>query len=258
MLSGAEVSSPSDILQDIRNGDKQAEKELVERYWRGLIFVLNNQCHDPDLTNDLAQDTFIIVINKARKGDIENPAALGAFIRQVGVNLVIAHFRKESRRKTDVDENIDIQFPDRAPSIQQSLGEKELTQVVKQVMDELPNQRDRELLYRYFVYGHTKQQICDDFELTLAHFDRVLYRARARLKKNLLQKVKSDPTNSTISHLFSIILVLSINNIDAFLVFSGNSVRVSVKQYHHLNIAVTERRNDELVNEQYQREAERV
>lgn len=258
MPAGTGVSSSSDILQDIKNGNKQAESKLVEQYWRGLIFVLKNQCQDPDLIHDLAQDTFVIVINKARSGDIENPHALSAFIRQVGVNLVIAHFRKEKRRKTDVDDNIDVQFPDKAPSIRQSLGNAQLADLVRQVMDELPNQRDRELLYRYFVYGHTKQHICDEFDLTLAHFDRVLYRARARLKSLLLKKVNADPSITTISHLLSLFFILSINSLGFFDDFPLHSVRVSQALAHHRTIAVMERPVHQLGSVWFQQEAKRI
>ena len=51
------------------------------------------------------------------------------------------------------------------------------------LIGELPMQRDRELLWRYYVLGHDKEQLCRDFSLGVEHFDRVLHRARSRLRE---------------------------------------------------------------------------
>ncbi len=231
MLSGAEVSSPSDILQDIRNGSKQAEQELVERYWRGLIFVLNNQCQDPDLTHDLAQDTFIIVINKARNGDIHNPQGLSAFVRQTGINLAIGHFRKEKRRKTDSSETLNFDLPDANQNLSKELNESHLIKLVGQVLEELPTIRDREILQSYFVEGIDKSTLCEQHDLTPAHFDRVLFRARNRLKQLLQHKLGVDISQMTLTHLLSVFLCMQVfsfpekNNV--------NEVRERIARYHY-------------------------
>ena len=36
---------------------------------------------------------------------------------------------------------------------------------------------------RYYVLGHDKEQLCRDFSLGVEHFDRVLHRARSRLRE---------------------------------------------------------------------------
>lgn len=195
--------SPSSLLERIRQGDKDAEQVLVKQYWSNLLFILNNRSHDPELAAELAQETFIVVINKARSGNIENPLALGAFIRQVGINLMIAAYRKDTRRQTDATDNIDIHPVDQ-PDLANSLNEKQLSEIVTQVIHELPTERDKELIFRFFIYGHEKRTICDEFSLTPAHFDRVLHRARSRLKQVLQIKLNVDATHIDLSHLLSI------------------------------------------------------
>ena len=229
--------SAESIVDGIANGDKQAEHQLVDKYWKSLFFVLQRQVSDAELAQDLAQETFIVVINKARSGQIENPAALGKFIRQVGVNLLIANFRKETRRKTDACEDIEVQFSDEYSNIQQALNSEQLTELVKQVMNELPTERDRDLLYRYFVYGQDKGQICQEFELTPEHFDRVLYRARNRLKQVLQVKLNVSSDKIGLSHLLSVFFVLGLSqpldasptNISDNTFFTGN-----VRGFHQI------------------------
>ena len=101
------LESPESLVNRIIKGDSLAENQLVERYWKSLIYILGRRTNDADLTQDIAQDTFLVVISKVRNGQLENPSAIGAFIRNIGINLVIAHYRKEVRRKTEPDEKVD-------------------------------------------------------------------------------------------------------------------------------------------------------
>lgn len=206
MLTEVKELSSSEILERIRHGNKQAEQQMVAQYWRGLTFVLNSQCNDPELVQDIAQETFIIALNKARNGGILNSNALASFIRQTGVNLVISHFRKEKSRKTDAYSPIDIQFPSNAPDVYNRASESELLKVVEEALAQLPTQRDRELIIKYFVENVEKQLICEQFYITPAHFDRVLFRARQRLKELLKQRLNVDIANLSLAHLLSIIL----------------------------------------------------
>ncbi|NCP65721.1 MAG: sigma-70 family RNA polymerase sigma factor [Paraglaciecola sp.] len=204
-------NSPQALVQRIANGDKSAEKQLVSTYYRGLFFILNRQTSNPTLSEDLTQDTFILVIQKARLGEILNPAALNGFIRQVGINLLIAHFRKESRRATHSVDDIDIHIPDAELDISRALHSEKILAVVQQVISELPTDRDRDLLRRFFVYDKPKAQICEELCLSAEHFDRVLFRARQRLKQVIELKLStgSGSTPTDFSHLLTIVLLLS-------------------------------------------------
>ena len=72
---GETLVSPDVLLERIRNGDKQAEEALVSQYWRGLHYIVNRQTSDAELAADIAQDAFVVVITKARKGEIEKDGA---------------------------------------------------------------------------------------------------------------------------------------------------------------------------------------
>jgi DNA-directed RNA polymerase specialized sigma24 family protein len=53
---------------------------------------------------------------------------------------------------------------------------------VAELLEELPTERDRQLLMRFYLDGIDKQQLCHDLGLSPKHFDRVLMRARSRLR----------------------------------------------------------------------------
>jgi RNA polymerase sigma factor (sigma-70 family) len=201
------------IVSRIQQGDKNAEQQLVATYYRGIYFILNRQTKNPSLSEDLAQDTFILVIQKAREGIINNPAAINAFIRQIAVNLLIAYIRKESRRDTHSVEDIEIHAPTDQLEISRAIHSEKTLALVEQLINELPTDRDRNILRSYFVYDLSKQQICENLDLSLEHFDRVLFRARQRLKQLISHKFPSNSSSNgqnTINTLLSVILLIGI------------------------------------------------
>ena len=58
----------------------------------------------------------------------------------------------------------------------------------KALLDELPTERDRLLLMRFYLDGVDKQQLCREIGLSPKHFDRVLMRARGRLRTIIERK----------------------------------------------------------------------
>lgn len=239
-----EASVPTELLlAQIAKGDKQSEQELISRHWRGLHYVLCRRTKDPDLAADLTQDAFLIAIDKARNSGIEKPAAFPAFIRQVGINLMLAHYRKEKRRSTDLQPEIDLYIPDDSPSIYQQLQMKSILNIVEQLMDELTVERDRTILKHYFVYDKEKLEICEELGLGADHFDRVLQRARARLKKLVVLKLGSESAKKLSSALFDTTLLVLLAIASLFFVenksfFSDAAMRELYNQ-RHLSLCVS-------------------
>ncbi|MCV2886392.1 sigma-70 family RNA polymerase sigma factor [Aestuariibacter sp. AA17] len=204
--------SPEKVIQRIESGDKSAEQSLVSYYWRGLLYVLNRHTQDSTLANDIAQDTFITVITKARKGEITSPSGLASFIRQVGINLTIAYYRKAGVSKTDASEDIDVKFADNTVSPTERIGQQQLVEIVVEVIQTLPTERDRELITSYYLHNTPKQTLCSQLSLTPEHFDRVLYRAKERLKLTLSSRLNLDVSHTTLSHLLSLAIVSTLTH----------------------------------------------
>ena len=68
------------------------------------------------------------------------------------------------------------------PSDLSESDDRHLAQAVMAVLDELPTKRDRQILIRFYLDGVDKQQLCRELGLSPKHFDRVLMRARSRLR----------------------------------------------------------------------------
>ncbi|MDA0834948.1 MAG: sigma-70 family RNA polymerase sigma factor [Planctomycetota bacterium] len=89
-------SSDARLVEEARNGSQGAFRELVQRYERRLWRVLLRFVHDPDLAEDLVQDTFLRVYERL---DMFDPARrFGPWLFQIGVNLSLDYLRKKKRR----------------------------------------------------------------------------------------------------------------------------------------------------------------
>nr|WP_241737644.1 sigma-70 family RNA polymerase sigma factor [Neptunicella marina] len=206
------VNHPADIPADklvtlIAAHDEQAEKLLFERYWQGLQFILARRVKEQHLIEDLAQETILLVLHKARNGEINNPKALNGFVRNTAINLLIAHQRKEIRRATSCDENIE-DYPLNEPSDLSHIQYCEATlRLVEQLLSELTSARDKKILQYFYLYEKDKQQICDELVLSAAHFDRVLFRARSRLKQLMQHKISPEHNGLNAFKVFAISLI---------------------------------------------------
>ncbi len=184
---------PAELVRRILAGEREAERQMVERYSRGIGFLLRHLARDPAQAEDLHQETFRLALEKVRAGELREPDKLGGFLSALARNLFLAEVRRSSRRPVvsgaggtggsdRAAEAEGHEAHDPAPGPLTRLLDKEDAALVRRLLAELEPQRDREILFRYFVAEHGKDEICADFGLSGLHFNRVLHRARQRLK----------------------------------------------------------------------------
>jgi RNA polymerase sigma-70 factor (ECF subfamily) len=183
-----EARASADIVERIRRGDTGAETELWERYCRGLLFLLRRRTHDPDLAQDLRQETFRIALEKLRKDGLDDPEKLAAYLRGIAVHLVSGDWRKRSRQNTRADTEVIEQVADTRSDVQTSVSRLELAELVKRLIEELGVERDREILLRFYIREEDKESICTELAITPLHFNRVLFRAKQRFRALLLRE----------------------------------------------------------------------
>jgi len=179
----------TDLASRIRTGDREAEAELVGRYQRGVTLLLRRSAGDPSLAEDLAQETFRIALEKIRRGDLREPEKLAGFLCSLARNLSIEHFRKASSRRTSGSPPEDSVRGDEPDPLERLLR-AEQARIVRGILSELPTERDRQILLRFYLSEEDKSAICRDLGLTSLHFNRVLFRARERYRELFDERAK--------------------------------------------------------------------
>jgi len=179
--TAAEQNTPP-LAERIRAGDAAAERELIDRFGRGVRMILRNAGVDTCAVDDLHQETFRIALEKIRSGELRSAAGLSGFIVSLARNLATDHFRRKARLSSEDPETLeDIQSPH--PSALDRLVDFEEAHCVRQVLEELGTKRDRDLLRRFYLSSEDKEKICADFRLSSLQFNRVLFRAQERYRE---------------------------------------------------------------------------
>jgi RNA polymerase sigma-70 factor, ECF subfamily len=179
--------SLTDLVGRIRSGDREAEAEFVQRYLRGVGIIIRHASSDRSAWEDLTQDTLRLAIEKVRAGDVRDPERLSGFVASLARNLVVEHARRTKARETAAGDNAGG-VQDTAAGPLDRLLQDERDAIVRRLLDELPTERDRAILRRYYLDEQDKDEICAALGLTREHFTRVLFRARQRYRESLEQK----------------------------------------------------------------------
>ncbi len=201
---------PEELVARVRAGDPRAEERIVEIYGRGVAIILDRHTNGRPEAEDLFQDTFRLGLEKLRRGELREPAKLPGFLAQIARSLAIEHYRKLARRKTDADSDAVL---DAVASTESPLGgllARESSALVRRVLHELANERDRQILLRFYIAEEDKDRISADYGLSSLQFNRVLHRARQRYKELLTERLGRDRTVQAAGQLAGAIILLLI------------------------------------------------
>lgn len=134
------------LVELARRGDSEAFGDLVLRYERRLIRVILRFVNDRDLADDLAQETFLRAYERLDQFDPSR--RFGPWLFRIGVNLTLDYLRRRKRRgrwSVFSDAGFD-KMPD--PGIPDPRTAMDLTQDVRQVIDQLPEKYRTVLVLR--------------------------------------------------------------------------------------------------------------
>jgi len=187
-LLTSEHETPALIAAAIGRGDKQAETLLFQKYYKPMLYILERRTGDAELAQDLCQEAFCIVLERLRTKPLDEPDKLAAFLHTTASNLHIADIRKAQRRKTFADQQLLDHAADPTQNQYRTLLKERAGAAVRLLVSAMDNPRDRKLLYSFYIEEKDKPEICAELDLSLRHFDKVLFRARQRFRELVLQR----------------------------------------------------------------------
>jgi RNA polymerase sigma-70 factor (ECF subfamily) len=174
----------TELTRRIQAGSRMAEEEFVETYSHSIRLLLLYKTQNPDMAKDCCQQTLLITLIKIRAGDIVKPESLLSFLRHTATNVATTHFRKE-RRYIPLNDEAFSAPRGISNDAEQDKDSETIRLMLNDILDLLTVERDREVLRRFYLRDEEKSIIRRDLDLSATHFDRVLYRAKIRLRRLL-------------------------------------------------------------------------
>jgi RNA polymerase sigma-70 factor, ECF subfamily len=158
---------------------------LIERNYVGLRLLVARRCRDPHVAADLLNEAVCTTWSKWQAGKIERPEQIAGYVLQVTMNLLRNHRRAIAERPEKRADAAKLQdLPSDTQPADETI-EREIAVQVKSVIRGMASQRDRAILVRFYLDEEDKEAICRDLGLSPLQFDKILHRARGRLRKLL-------------------------------------------------------------------------
>jgi RNA polymerase sigma-70 factor (ECF subfamily) len=180
-----------ELVERIRSGESGSMEELYQLFSKGIRFYLCRQLGPQEL-DDKVHDTFVVVVQAIQRGELREPERLMGFVRTIVRRQVAAHIDKvvhNRREQVELDPTIRLADPRENP--EENAIFLQNAELIHRVLSEL-NERDREILTRFYLSEQSQDQICTEMSLTETQFRLLKSRAKARFgelgKKKLFQK----------------------------------------------------------------------
>ena len=180
-----------DLVERIRNGDESGMEELYRLFGRGIRYYLCRQLGHQEL-DDKVHDTFVIVVQAIRRGELREPDRLMGFVRTVVRRQVAAYIDEAVHsRKDELNLDLGVRVADRRNNPEQSAAFRQKVELMLEVLRSL-SERDREILTRFYLDEQSQESICQEMALSETQFRLLKSRAKARFgeigKRKLQQK----------------------------------------------------------------------
>ncbi len=171
--------SMSMLVGRIYSGETDGMEELYVLFSKGIRFYLCRQLGPQEL-DDKVHDTFVVVVQAIRRGELREPERLMGFVRTIVRRLVAAHIdRVVHTRRDHLDLESTMRIADPAENPEQTAMLQQRAEMIGRVLDEL-TPRDREILTRFYLREQGQDQICSEMALTDTQFRLLKSRAKAR------------------------------------------------------------------------------
>ena len=92
-----ELIKDAELVSNYIKGDEGALSILIQRHKQRIYSFIYSKVYDRDITEDVFQDTFIKVIRTLKRGKYNEEGKFLPWVMRIAHNLVIDHFRKNSR-----------------------------------------------------------------------------------------------------------------------------------------------------------------
>jgi RNA polymerase sigma-70 factor, ECF subfamily len=167
------------LVAQIKAGEDAGMEHLYKLFSRGIRYYLCRQLGPQEL-EDKVHDTFLIVVNAIKRGDLREPERLMGFVRTVVRRQVAAYIENAvhaRREQADLESGVTVVDKKHNPE-QEAIG-REKAELMKSALEAL-SKRDRDILVRFYLKEQPQEQICQEMSLTETQFRLLKSRAKAK------------------------------------------------------------------------------
>jgi len=183
----------ADVVALAQQGRESAYRELLRRYERPVFSLVFRMVRDRTVAEDLAQDTFIKVLNHIDKYRPE--FKFSSWLFKIANNVAIDHLRRRRLDTISIDgspnaataseiEASSFEIADQAESPLEELASRELGTAIERAIASLRPEYRACIMLRH-VEGRSYEEIAATLDLPLGTVKTFIHRARHQLREQL-------------------------------------------------------------------------
>lgn len=146
--------SDTTLIAEFISGNSNSFSILLDRYQKRVYGFIYSKVHDPNLADDIFQDTFIKVVKNLRLGKYKDEGRFLSWVIRIAHNLIMDHYRKYKRlpKHESKIENFDVmhRLAEQNSSIEESMIETQIHADLSLLIKELPDSQKEVLRMRLF------------------------------------------------------------------------------------------------------------
>ena len=180
----------SSVVSRILAGDPAAEEILYKTLSTGARFFLQRRLGTQDV-EDRVHDLYLTVLGTIRRGELQHPERLMGFVRTLLYRQLSSEIVRQARRREgemEVDTAAELPAQDTTPE-DRAIAAQKLELMTRLLRD--MNDRDFEVLTRFYIREQSPEQICREMAITQVQFQLLKSRAKARLAESMRRKLGS-------------------------------------------------------------------
>jgi RNA polymerase sigma-70 factor (ECF subfamily) len=162
-------------------GEDTVSKDLIERHYAGLHSLLQRKIKDTAVADEMLNEAVVTAISHLRVGRVSDPERLAGYVYRVAMNLY-RNYRREFDNRAELRAGPDDLQQIPSHYVGEDALDSGMVARVRAIISSLPTARDREIVTRFYLNEEDKDTICHALQLSPLHFDRVIFRARQRMR----------------------------------------------------------------------------
>jgi RNA polymerase sigma-70 factor (ECF subfamily) len=178
-------------VERLQAGDFRTQEHFVAYFTELIQLKLRSRLNSPQAIEDVRQETFSRVFAALRDGKIRQPDRLGAFVNSMCNNVLLEHYRANSRDDS-LDDDDERDFPAPNVDVLGAIANQQMAEKIREILEEMP-ERDRRLLREVFLEERDKDAVCKDFGVDREYLRVLLFRAKQSFKILYLKNVAARP-----------------------------------------------------------------
>jgi RNA polymerase sigma-70 factor (ECF subfamily) len=192
--SGSRYQFGPEYVERLVAGDPDTQQHFADYFRTLLALKVRARLRSPGIADDAVQETLARVLAALKRGSLENPAGLGAFVNSVCNNVLFELYRSVSRT-TPLEDDHD-RADDRIASVESKMVAGDERARVRRALAKLP-QKERDLLRWLFFEERNKDDVCRMLNVDRGYLRVLLHRAKAKFRDRLAETApsSSNPTS---------------------------------------------------------------